>query len=152
MRLVSEVTYLWQDFGEKDVTFYNQSKQPLWSGRIDNTWSGATKYVSAYNVQTWNKDGSPRKNSAKVKPQTQIFPGYYYSFGLTPEGVTPQPEGEQVLTQAQIDAKLREYVTQQLSKRLHWKGSEAENPWDKELLNSWHIPEVVVEIFKELTE
>jgi hypothetical protein len=158
MELVSTIQHdLWGTLSNKDVTFYNQQRKPMWCGHITITWSNngdITKptYVSAINVQTWNKDGSPRKGSATVKGKTQIFPGYYYSYGLTPEGVTPQPEvTEQVLTQAEVDAKLKEYVTERIAKLAYLKNQNGLLLTPSNV-RDWHLEEAFVTIFRELTE
>lgn len=142
----------------REVTFYDSRKVPLWSGVISNCWGQlptSYRYVSAERVQSFNKDGSKRKNSDGTgrKNKVDIFNIWYYSFGLTPEGVTPQPEADEaVLTQAQVDAKLKEYVTQRLENELTWKNEIPAHHWDKESLDNWNIPKIFVTIFKELTE
>jgi hypothetical protein len=141
---------------EKGVTFYDSRKVPLWSGYITNCLGSRpddNHYVWAEQVQTWNKDGSKRKNSNGTgrKNEQQIFGGWYYSFGLTPEGVTTQPEAsEQVLTQAQVDAKLKEYVTQRITELSRYMDSRTRFPEDA--VKAWNLAGVFVTIYRELTE
>jgi hypothetical protein len=148
---------------EKDVTFYDSSKKPLWSGYVTNCLGSRPDdyhYVWAERVQSFNKDGSKRKNSngAGKKNHEQIFNIGYYSYGLTPEGVTPQPEVTeqvltQVLTQAEVDAKLKEYVTERITQLTYYKNWTLKSGRiDANFQADWHIAEAFITIFRELTE
>lgn len=144
------------DLYRKNVTFYDSRKVPLWSGSITNMWGApinSERYVSASSVQTFNKNGSKRKNSdgTGVKNKSQVFNIWYYSYGLVPENVQPEPAAAGVLTQAEVDAKLKEYVTKRITELTYYRDNNNMSFGVADVQN-WHLDEAFVTIFRELTE
>lgn len=144
------------DLHGKDVTFYDSRKVPLWSGCITNCLGSRPQdyhYVWAKNVQTFNKNGSKRKNSTGVKNRSQVFNIWYYSYGLVPEGVQPEPVVAGVLTQAEVDAKLKEYVTKRITELAYYATVDGKRfPFSFSSIEEWHLDEAFVTIYRELTQ